>query len=1258
MLWGSMLHPPSSFKGPQHQYRTADGSHNSILYPELGKAGLPYAKSIQPQRPVNGAKPDIGDIFDILMAREGDGRVSESGISSLLLYNATIIIHDVFRTNDDDRNVSDTSSYLDLSPLYGKDAEAQSAVRTFKDGLLKRDTFAEHRLLNQPPGVCIYLIMYNRFHNYVAQQLKEINENGKFGRPDFYGKLDKDDQAKVEQKIDEDLFQTARLITCGLYIQIAIHDYLRVLMGIHAKDSSWTLDPRREYSSFIDKETVSRGQGNMVSVEFNLLYRFHAPLSHRDASWSTDLFTMFLHGQKMPDGTPITDDMVKNGEVPARVMGTILRGLNAAYAAKADDRKTAKYFPDGFDRVGGKNGDCVFTRNADGYFDDAQMVAEMVRVIEDPMCSFGANQVPKVFKSIELLGLLRARGWEVCTLNEFRRFFKMPVHTKFEDINSDPVIQAKLRDLYVDVDSVELYPGYLCEGQGQNADPGVTCPNGDTALWRGIFSDAVTLVRSDRFYTTEWNVDSLTGYGMRELTSDKDINKGGFLFKLFHRAFPGYFKFNSLHLWQPYYTPAKNLQLAYAQGKLKDMDFEDLEYQFVEDKDQNKWTPLALERDAATGDVKSAFFDKLKKSGNGNSLRVRRQLIVADKDLPLTFGWRGIEKASKITKTNLVIGDYEGAKDQEEDLGDYATIQTEILGGVTAAQWKNPAIVTGYDIPKGPFREIMTYNFDPERWGLAMKTLGDVVGMNGKLLDATDFRKYFEGVASDIREREQRSFQKVAEGQVFQLDVVSDYAIPVITRFVADWLGFWDRVKSVEYPDREFSENQIYQHLDNCQDYQSWDADQTKSMKRRQLFKTSILELKKLADDGVIKYSAGVLSWRNWVRSYGGSSDSSEVKDVRKMAVQSTQALLAKGFSYEEVAGLMLDFALDSVHKLVLDFTEILAFFIDPVDPATLKPRLRNDPEMAKHTKLWREVQILAMNKNKDPTADEQLVKYILEAQRLTQTLNLARQYVGPGSTKIQTTVNGVETVSMVKPNDVVLLDVSAANRNSKVFPSPDEFNVNRPRSKYLIYGDAIDHDGVRHGASFGKELSLAYLTAMIKHLATRRCVRVAHDNLGRLKRVTLPGGLPGYPAKANTLQRYVSPQWDALLSFPASWELRYTGEYDNTGEGVYTAGDNANQGHGLDLVWQDDSLSGGIVKVKLLSEEEKLAKQKKLDEEKKLADQKKLEEAKKLVEEAQKLEEAGKQEPYVVGGATKTPGMAVSVTEIDVGRTPATPGW
>ena len=118
-----MLHPPLTYLGDAFQYRQADGKFNSVLHPHLGQAGAPYAKTVPSKTHPLGALPDPSDLFDRLMARQidknGVGRPSKSGLSSMLIYHATIIIHDIFRTNEGDKNISDSSSYLDLSPLYG-----------------------------------------------------------------------------------------------------------------------------------------------------------------------------------------------------------------------------------------------------------------------------------------------------------------------------------------------------------------------------------------------------------------------------------------------------------------------------------------------------------------------------------------------------------------------------------------------------------------------------------------------------------------------------------------------------------------------------------------------------------------------------------------------------------------------------------------------------------------------------------------------------------------------------------------------------------------------------------------------------------------------------------------------------------------------------------------------------------------------------------------------------------------------------------
>ena len=68
---------------------------------------------------------------------------------------------DLFRTSHEDSNISLTSSYLDLAPLYGSNQAEQDSIRTFKDGKLKPDCFSERRLLGFPPGVGCLLIVRN-----------------------------------------------------------------------------------------------------------------------------------------------------------------------------------------------------------------------------------------------------------------------------------------------------------------------------------------------------------------------------------------------------------------------------------------------------------------------------------------------------------------------------------------------------------------------------------------------------------------------------------------------------------------------------------------------------------------------------------------------------------------------------------------------------------------------------------------------------------------------------------------------------------------------------------------------------------------------------------------------------------------------------------------------------------------------------------------------------------------------------------------
>jgi hypothetical protein len=108
--------------------------------------------------------------------------------------------------------------------------------------------------------------------------------------------------------------------------------------------------------------------------------------------------------------------------------------------------------------------------------------------------------VPEALKPIIILGMSQARSWHVGTLNELRKFMGLAPHKSFADINSDTEVQEAMKALYKDPDHVELYPGVIFEESKKPVYPGSGLCAGFT-ITRAILSDAVTLVRGDRFYT-------------------------------------------------------------------------------------------------------------------------------------------------------------------------------------------------------------------------------------------------------------------------------------------------------------------------------------------------------------------------------------------------------------------------------------------------------------------------------------------------------------------------------------------------------------------------------------------------------------------------------------------------------------------------------------------------------------------------------------------------------------------------------------
>ncbi|KAJ0165001.1 Linoleate 10R-lipoxygenase [Colletotrichum tanaceti] len=1251
--YDKMLHPPLTYLGDAFQYRTADGSFNSALNPHLGQAGGPYAKTVPSKTAPLGALPDPEVLFDRLMAREPGGRQSQSGLSSMLLYHATIIIHDIFRTNDHDKNISDSSSYLDLSPLYGYNKEMVRKVRDDKYGLglLKPDTFAEDRLLRQPPGVCIMLVMYNRYHNYAARQLLRINENGRFSLPKMYsgsklvalirehlpdrnaqgvkGKLDSevkklcdkyekqwaqvraamppdapkapeepdsetpeqkavreaaeekmaafkrellytkfaDVERQLQQRLDEkvlrleqdqstcfqkkcrdfetawqaawdkqddDLFNTARLITQGMYVNISIHDYLRTLMGFHQFDTNFTLDPRKDF----EQKKTTRGLGNQVTVEFNLLYRFHCAISLRDEKY-TEEYMKAVFGIDNPEKLTLADyyKFAAAGNKPG---STVVEPWQVTFGVPATKKSKTTTTPgsedadghgtersrnnsdsgislnstggvemDGITRAKNKNNNKhnnnnnnknnkapvaaaaanskEFKRNEiTNLFDDEQMLNELTAAMDEPLSNFGPRNVPKCLKPIEMMGIMQARKWEVGTLNDFRSFFGLAAHTTFESVSKNADIQNALRDLYESPDKIELYPGIFCEGDAKmGLDPGPV--ESESALWAAIFSDAITLVRSDRFYTVDWNTQSLTAWGMKEVTPDNDVCKSSVFHRLIQRAFPGWLPRDSLRWFSPFYTAKQNAIYAEQQGYAA---------QFKETADM---------------ELKPCF----------DRARAAASVVACPPAKP---------------PKPCYLDNFEDIKTVLRD---------------QSAHFTNPVFSYTANLPV-MLREVLDratarpVEFDPR-----------ILKRHVKSAEG-DLKKYLSELMTYIIKRESVSITHAE----FQIDATRDFAIPVVTRYLAAFLGFSHKLREVpststvsDKPMETFAhhdtytENEIYELITNCQVFLAYNTDETKWMARRRAFQRSVKTLIRLARQGTIWEANQLLGLSSML--FGRE----ETNPMHKMGVFVAKQVLKHEPDETKAAAILLLIALDFTYNAVVSFTATLDGFME--DLYQVANSDGGDNVNSKAEPKW-----LALQRAALADEDDIVENMVLDMARKKVNLPIVRKVLKEGQFKfVGAPYKGKSTT--LKEGQNVVLDLAPATASAV------EAQDTR-RLRFLTLQLSIaDKYAVFSPRDF---IPLAQ-AQMIKFIALTRNTRRGTAAQGELKRIHLEATAEGYanymaPGRVERIREqvdqledrkeasrifndkvfvagfdaFLTPAWDEYVPFPMTWKIRFDG--------------------------------------------------------------------------------------------------------------------
>jgi len=188
---------------------------------------------------------------------------------------------------------------------------------------------------------------------------------------------------------DEDIFQLSRNINVGFFATVVLKDYVAAILNTQRANTSWSLDLGGEIKQ--GGKRIERGTGNVVSVEFAVLYHWHATLSAADDKWMEDMLRWNL-----PELGSL-DDMT--AELFQKVVMTVGHKLMATPAREWTFAN--------------------LKRGSDGKFDDVDLAELIKDCIAEPGHAFGAHSSPASLKVVEIMGQLQARNaFKVCTLNE------------------------------------------------------------------------------------------------------------------------------------------------------------------------------------------------------------------------------------------------------------------------------------------------------------------------------------------------------------------------------------------------------------------------------------------------------------------------------------------------------------------------------------------------------------------------------------------------------------------------------------------------------------------------------------------------------------------------------------------------------------------------------------------------------------------------------------------------------------------------
>ncbi|MFV2060025.1 MAG: cytochrome P450 [Gammaproteobacteria bacterium] len=386
-----------------------------------------------PETDKTGNQPDIKKIVD-LWRRRDNKEIPSADTSMLFSFFAQWFTDSFLRTDFRDRRKNTSNHEIDLCQLYGLNEDMTSILRSKEKGKLKHQiidgevyppylfnvkqtttdnwVFASTEFEKLHPGMALKFI----FSNVPEERLKRMfavgleQGNSTIGYTALNTIMLREHNRVCDQIIvdnpewdDERLFQTARNIMIVLLLKIVLQDYIG-----HIAIIDFPFDPSLDMP-----EKKQWYRSNWVSLEFNLLYRWH--------SMVPEIFTVGNLSLKQDEFRSNTPLVTKLG------VGTVI---------SAASRQTAG-------RIGLYN-------SPDLFFEPIPIGTDQRSVME---------------RTIDM-----ARNAKLQSFNDYRDAFSLPRLKQFEELTDDIELQIELKNLYNnDIDELEWHVGIFAEKHLPNA---------------------------------------------------------------------------------------------------------------------------------------------------------------------------------------------------------------------------------------------------------------------------------------------------------------------------------------------------------------------------------------------------------------------------------------------------------------------------------------------------------------------------------------------------------------------------------------------------------------------------------------------------------------------------------------------------------------------------------------------------------------------------------------------------------------------